>query len=247
MYLKHYGIEIINSPRILEKKSWIKWILKQNLSPEKTPWIINCGWLSTSDGDYRHHEANNYWVDYTEWIAEATLQIGGNLLSVGSCLELVPENQETYTNAKRESLKKIERSIPNGQWTWIRPYYIYSRTEPRPRVLNLAKASSISDGKLCLNNPDSKHDFISISDVVNGIWEVLINNLSGEIEIGSGFLTPVRQLILSQYPDLLIQKSGTANTKQNQENISQANNIKLMITGWRPNYTQRDLRNLDVH
>ena len=240
-YLKNIGVEIFESPKIIEREIWLKWIREQNLSSNQVPWIINCGWISTADSDYRQNEANLGWVNYTKWIAEAAMEIGAKLLCVGSCLEVIPQNQEVYTNAKRASLVQVKLEMSPTQWAWVRPYYIYSKSTGRPRVLELARRSAGEKKKLELYNPNATHDFISIGDVVSAIWVIMKENLWGEFDVGTGFLTCVSDLVKSQFPSLEIITATIDEPRSLNENFQVSEVSVLLRYGWLPVESIQDL------
>jgi nucleoside-diphosphate-sugar epimerase len=240
-YLKNIGVEIFESPKIVEREIWLKWIREQNLSSNQVPWIINCGWISTADSDYRENEANLCWVVYTKWIAAAAMEIGAKLLCIGSCLEVIPQNQEVYTNAKRASLVQVKLKMAPMQWAWVRPYYIYSKSRGRPRVLELARKSAGEKQKLELFNPNATHDFISVDDVVSAIWVILRENLWGELDVGTGFLTCVSDLVKSQFPSLEIVNAKRDEARSVNENFQVSEVSELHRCGWLPVASIQDL------
>jgi nucleoside-diphosphate-sugar epimerase len=240
-YLKNFGVEILESPKIVEKEIWFKWIREQNLSSAQAPWIVNCGWVSTADSNYRQNDRNNDWIDYTEWIAAAALEIGANLLSIGSCLELIPQNREVYTIAKRAAFDQVKLKMPPTQWVWVRPYYIYSKSKGRPRVLESARKSVRAKQRLELFNPNAAHDFISIHDVVSAIGVIMRENLWGEHDIGTGFLTRVSDLIHSQFPSLEVINATRDETRSLNENFLISEASALRKYGWLPLESIKDL------
>jgi nucleoside-diphosphate-sugar epimerase len=243
-YLEDFGVKILKSPKIGEKEIWDKWIREQNLTTAQVHWIINCGWVSTADSGYRQNNNNHDWINYTEWIAAAALEIGAKILSIGSCLEKVPQNQEVYTIAKRAAFDQMKSRMPPARWVWVRPYYIYSKSKGRPRVLELARKSAHAKQKLELLSPNATHDFISIHDVVSAIWVILKENLWGEFDVGSGFLTRVRDLINSQFPCLEIISANTYETRNLNENFQVSEVSELLKYGWLPLKSIKDLSHI---
>jgi hypothetical protein len=138
----------------------------------------------------------------------------------------------------------MKLKMPPTRWVWVRPYYIYSKSKGRPRVLELARKSAHAKQKLELLNPNAIHDFISIHDVVSAIWVILKENLWGEFEIGTGFLTRVSDLINSQFPSLEIISATRDETRSLNENFQVSEVSELLKYGWLPLESIKDLSHI---
>jgi nucleoside-diphosphate-sugar epimerase len=154
--------------------------------------ILHLAWISNSQKNYENNPDNLIW--YTRTIEFAASAIKANLLfiSIGTGAESESENQTLYVQSKRLTKHKLSNLTPGNLITWIRLFYIVDINERRPRIINeLFK----NDGDKIIMYGSVMNDYIFIEDVISGIDFILANNIFGEIDLGSGFLTSNRELV----------------------------------------------------
>jgi nucleoside-diphosphate-sugar epimerase len=152
---------------------------------------------------------------------------------VGTCLDKNPTPGNSYAAAKSELKNLLALEIANRQITWFRPFYIFNLDPGRPRILQELLANK--NGELVIHSPNTLNDYVYLEDVSTGMTTAIENDLRGQIDIGSGFLTSNRDFIdvmsrhlkfnVPIYEDNVVTRGDSANIEQ------------LLSIGWSPSKT----------
>lgn len=203
--------------------------------------ILHLAWISNSQKNYENNPDNLIW--YNKTIEFAALAIKANLLfiSIGTGAESENENQTLYVQSKRLTMNELSNLAPKNLITWVRLFYVVDITERRPRIINeLFKNNGI---KLIMHG-NTMNDYIFIEDVISGIDFILENNISGAIDLGSGFLTPNSKLV-TKICDLMGVQFPII--KHNFRSNGEVADIKkLTKLGWNPAHTTEFFQSKEI-
>jgi nucleoside-diphosphate-sugar epimerase len=200
--------------------------------------LLHLAWNSNSVPGYEKSLINRNWLSTSMQIARECKDNGISFVGVGTGLEEDQSNQSEYAQSKRKLREFLQSEIGFEYMSWIRPFYIFDIQEMRPRIVEaLFKQSKLDP--LVIKFGSSEIDYISSSDVVNGITEAVSANLCGVIDIGSGYLISNRKFVtavcLNEHIKIPLILDGSSGTP------SAANLTPLVSLGWTPTHTQRYL------
>jgi len=105
------------------------------------------------------------------------------LIAVGSCLEL-EQPDSAFAQAKNKVLRDIQSMELN--FIWPRVFYSYGNGQHPNSLLNSILDKIDKGQELSLANPGVAHDFVSISDVVEGLKKAAESEYIGPVDIGTG-------------------------------------------------------------
>ena len=123
---------------------------------------------------------------------------------LGSCLEYgehvgvisdntKPQGKDPFASAKIELHSFMEDT--GVRYRWLRPFYVYGK-EQRQTSLIPHLIQSFSEGNpVKLNSYSNSHDFINVHDVATAIWIASKSDKFGPINIGTGVLTSVGEIV----------------------------------------------------
>jgi nucleoside-diphosphate-sugar epimerase len=154
--------------------------------------VVQLAWNSNSKIDYHLSLANYEWRDLTINLSIFCQNNNIKFIGVGSCLDRKNSYINPYINSKFETKKQLLSMKSTNLITWVRPFYIISLEQKRPSII---RDYFESEDKFILKNPNEKLDYIFIEDIVTGFKSVIDNQIVGEVDIGSGFLTSNLDLI----------------------------------------------------
>lgn len=157
--------------------------------------FLHCAWLKTGTASYDADQANHVWADGTSLLAEECATRGIWFIGLGTCLEHVGPDVNEYTKSKirlRESLGLLGESLV---FTWLRIYWVLEPRLGRPRVLGRWLSAQQNGVPFAPKEPYRSLDFIHADDVASAIEVVLTKQLRGDIDVGSGTLRTVQQLL----------------------------------------------------
>lgn len=203
--------------------------------------ILHLAWISNSQKNYENNPDNLIW--YTKTIEFAASAIKENLLfiSIGTGAESESENQTLYVQSKRLTKHKLLNLTPSNLITWVRLFYIVDITERRPRIINeLFKNNGI---KIIMYG-SAMNDYVFIEDVISGINFILANNIFGEIDLGSGFLTSNSELITKICNLTGVQLPIIDNIFRSNGEV--ADTDKLTRLGWNPTLTTKFFQTKEI-
>ncbi|WP_157906166.1 NAD-dependent epimerase/dehydratase family protein [Candidatus Planktophila limnetica] len=199
--------------------------------------ILDLAWQSNKHDDYDNLKTHSKWQIETEYLARAAAKAGLKVYLVGTGEDDHPPASNKYATAKFQLKESLRDLIRAGQVIWLRPFYIVSIIQQRPRIIRGILESETSN--FTIESPQSTNDFILVEDVALGIIKCLENETSGEIDIGSGALTSNIQIarIVCDLRNLPIPKTGFKPMRQG--NIANIENLKKLK--WAPTYTKKFL------
>jgi len=105
------------------------------------------------------------------------------LIAVGSCLEL-EQPDSAFARAKNKVLSDIQNMGLN--FIWPRVFYSYGYGQHPNSLLNSILDKTDNGQEFSLVNPGIAHDFVSISDVVEGLKKAAESEYIGPVDIGTG-------------------------------------------------------------
>jgi len=149
--------------------------------------ILDLAWQSNNHDQYDKLETHNDWRKSTEHLARAAVKAGLKIYLIGTCEDNNPPTSNQYAIAKSKLKESLRDLIRSGAVVWLRPFYIVSISEMRPRLIRGILESESSN--FTIESPLSTNDFILVEDVAIAILRCLENEATGEIDIGSGLLT----------------------------------------------------------
>lgn len=158
--------------------------------------FLHLAWLQTGVAGYERDPANQEWAEAALQVIEVCAATGTWFLGTGTGLETdVGAEATPYLEAKQRIRRRLETSPSTLAWTWLRPRWIVSRSERRPRVLRAALEAADRGEVFAPSNPGVCLDFIDVHDVATAIVRVLEADLRGVQDIGSGRLRTVASLL----------------------------------------------------
>jgi nucleoside-diphosphate-sugar epimerase len=155
--------------------------------------ILCLAWQANSLSNYDDLSVHSSWLDSTYRLAELCVENRIKIYLIGTCLDSDPVSTNRYIQSKSLLKTKLTDEIFSGDVIWIRPFYIVSIDNMRPRIVQ-----SIFSGSQ-VRSPSSSNDYIMVEDLASGLLVVLEKGLSGKIDIGSGFLTTNKELAEAIY------------------------------------------------
>lgn len=186
--------------------------------------VIHCAWVPTSRNHYRHDPTNYQWLEATLAFASECSKSGIHLTLLGSGLDAGQESSP-YSRAKSELRNVIKLDFPS--FTFVRPQYVFSVMDLRPRLLRDLLLGDLT----VIKNPQARHDFIDVADVAHGIVLAAEGMVPGESYLGSG----VTHTVL----EFAHRARGTGRTPLAtcQPLDDSIKSVELQLRGWRPRNT----------
>ena len=157
---------------------------------------IHCAWSPSGSSNYGQTADHHLWTRRTLELLDVAEGAGVHSVLFGSVFDrpdrTSEDRQDPYCQAKRELRNELVQRPPQ-QWCLISPSYIFSPTEGRPSVVRDFVSHAGDWGQV--RQPQIEHDFIHIHDVVASTREAVARQRHGVLEIGSGRMHSVRQLL----------------------------------------------------
>ena len=201
--------------------------------------VINLAWASTSQAQYEHDPANHLWAAQSLEFALSVTRHCGHYITFGSAAELTGTAATPYADAKRHLLRGIRESLPPESWTWLRPQWVYSWVDRRPRLLAAARAESESGRMFRPRTATAHHDFIEVTDVAAATAVALKHTLKGELDIATGLELTVETFLRSLGIPCA---SGTSDDLPRSQPGRTQPSADLLVHGWRPVVSLQQLR-----
>lgn len=238
-YSKLNNIEVLVVPPIDLGTSLFNDFIEQAVKDKGAESLsfVLASWASTANNSYRSNLGNLEWPILIKFVTKTLENFSIPFIGLGSCMELSTDFEDNYTKSKRMARDTLETSMENGSWAWLRLYYVFSAIEKRPNLVNSA-IEAINDGSpIELWNSKKAHDFIAVEDVATAVCTVILNNIRGDVDVGSGFLSSVENFISAIFPKVKIVES-TKSMGNDRSSYSLPANIELLKKfGWGPNRT----------
>ena len=203
--------------------------------------VLHLAWSSTEHNNYQEDPENSSWGELGIDLLHECLALGFWYIATGSAADISgdPNYSSPYSEAKRHLRSIVEPYALSGQATWLRPQVVVSLADQRPRVVRqYLQRPPGSDFQI--NSPEAEFDFVEVRDVAQGIAATIRNGLTGVVDLGSGYLHSVAQLVTAvdsaedAKPNLrcLIATQGKSECRME----------PLLCIGWEPTHTRKLFR-----
>jgi len=163
---------------------------------------------------------------------------------IGSCLEYgdidgyindesIPNGKDSFAVAKIKLNQYVSKlGVP---YRWYRPFFVYGLGQNREALIPCLLRSLKNNEPLNIKSISNSHDFVSVSDVVKAIiLSSNLNSIMGEINIGTGVLTTVGDIVSAFYKQFSL--TFEIDFDRNPGLVSNSSKLKE-IAGWEPEFT----------
>ena len=226
--------------------NWIQGDLKDNdlvanLGEQEFRKLYHLAWdgLPNRSSEFSELNLNNS----IRLIENLVTKNGIELNIIGSCLEYGdlkgcvedgsrPNGRDPFAIAKIQ-LNQYVKSL-GVPYRWYRPFFVYGLGQHKDALIPSLLRSLKNDKPINIRSLSSSHDFVSINDVVKAITlSSNLNSIMGEINIGTGVLTTVGDIVSAFYKRFNL--TFDVDFQSNPGLVS--NSIKLKdITSWEPEF-----------
>lgn len=194
--------------------------------------VLHLAWSASSTPGYRTHADNAAWRQVTAEAAHACARNGIAFVALGTVVDDQP-GSDPYTEAKRGLRADLAELIDGERITWLRPFYVFDPDVPSPAVLRDATSARAAGQPVELASPHARHDFVHAADVGTAVVAAVQNRLGGAVDIGSGRLHRVSDLVEAVGADWTATPSAAAVAHAD----SAADTHALRAVGWAPRHT----------
>jgi nucleoside-diphosphate-sugar epimerase len=202
--------------------------------------VVHLAWAASSDPEYRTSDLNTEWFRATLDAINASLSINAEFFAVGTVIDdQIPA--DAYSAAKSALRAALAAPISSGQVTWLRPHYVFDPSAGRPRLLRAAMDAAQSSSAVSLRDPYASHDFVHAADVGAAIVAAVFAHLRGVIDIGSGRLHTVSDLVEACGAEWWAPSQATPTIALHDHRVARI--TPLTAIGWRPTETERYFAN----
>lgn len=189
--------------------------------------VVHAAWLSTGTESYREDPCNRCWADATSEFAEQCAEFEIPMYLMGSARELIPSDDSCYAQSKRILFDRMSPYLA-GAVTWVRPFWVYSRSEGRPALLQRCEEAT-EWKETGIHDPELLLDFIDVRDAVKAIAFCVNESLQGGIvEIGSGQLISIADMVRRLFPHI----RDAPRLDQERFMVRAADTSRLERAGW---------------
>jgi nucleoside-diphosphate-sugar epimerase len=198
--------------------------------------VVHLAWVASGTPGYRTSGDNERWLAATLELASACSTYGALLLATGTPLDREPSGADAYSVAKSALWQALSPAVADGRVGWLRPFYVIDPDRRRPALVEQALAARAEQRPLTLLTPESRHDFVHVSDVATAVCTAATHRLVGETEIGSGRLRAVRELVEALGVSW---QAGAPPADSTPPHVHVAANVaRLVDLGWSPTTTE---------
>jgi nucleoside-diphosphate-sugar epimerase len=198
--------------------------------------VVHLAWSASGRPDYRTTDDNERWVDTTLELVDAARAAGARVWLTGTVVDDEVDATDAYTRAKVRLKESLLPSIEQGAVGWLRPFYVFDEVRRRPAVVDLARAARDRGEAIHLRSPHQAHDFVHASDVGRAVVAAVAHGLTGEVQIGSGRLHTVAELVTRLGADWSADEDPAAPAPTHTDET--ADITRLIRTGWAPTRTE---------
>jgi nucleoside-diphosphate-sugar epimerase len=246
---KHLQITCVsrNPQKNFQNVNWVRGDLNNNdlisnLSKQKFKKLYHLAWDGLPDRSIEFSELN---LNNSKRLIENLVSKNDIELNViGSCLEYgdihglvldesIPNGKNSFSVAKIKLNQYIsELGVP---YRWYRPFFVYGLGQHREGLIPTLLRNLKNNQPLSIKSICNSHDFVAISDVVKAIiLSSNLNSIMGEINIGTGVLTTVGDIVSAFYKQFNLRFE----MKFDRNPGLVSNSYKLRkIAGWEPEFT----------
>ncbi|MDX6204510.1 MAG: hypothetical protein QOF39_567 [Frankiales bacterium] len=198
--------------------------------------VVHLAWVASGTPGYRGSADNERWLAATLELASACTDNDALLFATGSPLDREGAAADAYSGAKSALWQALLPAVSIGEIGWLRPFYVIDPDRRRPALVNQAIAARDAGHPLTLLTPESRHDFVHVDDVAAAVCAAATHRLTGEVEIGSGRLRTVRELV--EALGVAWQAADPAPEGSPPHAHLPANVARLVDLGWSPTTTE---------
>ncbi|MBT9545487.1 MAG: NAD-dependent epimerase/dehydratase [Candidatus Sericytochromatia bacterium] len=174
--------------------------------------LLHLAWYA-EPGKYLHASENLLWVQSSLALFQAFQRFGGQrILSAGSCLEydLQAGFCSELTTARKSSHLygncKHALHLMGEAWgrqmgisfAWAHLFYLYGPGEAPNRLVPAVFNAILAGETIKCSHGRQIKDFLHVQDVAEALVAVLLSDMQGAVNIGSGQPLSVRDLVLKQ-------------------------------------------------
>lgn len=171
--------------------------------------LLHLAWF-VEPGAYWTSPRNLDWVAASLALARAFADSGGTrLLGVGTCAEYqwgaprlvedqTPCRPATLYGASKDALHRLLRAAGPAlglSVAWARLFYLYGPGEGPNRLVSGAVATLRAGGTFATSHGRQRRDFLHVADAAAALAALLLHELQGPVNIGSGQAVPVRTIL----------------------------------------------------
>ena len=197
--------------------------------------LLHLAWSQTGVSGYERSAENMRWLKATANAIDTCSDTGTRFIGLGSCVEGANYENTRYRSAKMAAFSYAKRVLPSQQLTWLRPHWIFSFEDRRPRLIAEWDRAMRRGDEFIPLQPDLALDFIAVEDVASALLLTLRAELVGEIDIASGYLTTIRTVLrLAAGSEPQPSESGGSEWIKSGASISH-----LLDNSWVPEHTKR--------
>lgn len=223
----------------------------KQIAPEA---IIHFAWHTNPD-NYVNDDQNITWLNASQFLLQQFCKYGGKrFIFAGTCFQYDLSYgylTEDKTPLKSNSLYGICKNnfeqlaveyckLKNVSFASGRVFYLYGAQENKKRVVPYVVRSLLLGDVANCSHGNQIRDYLYVEDVANAFVEVLISNVEGAVNIGSGQPVELKTIFLSIAKMLekeKLLKLGAIEAKGKEPNLIVANNDKLkQMTNWKAKY-----------
>ncbi len=198
--------------------------------------VVHLAWVASGTPGYRSSADNAGWLAATLELTQACAKHNALLLATGTPLDREPADTDAYSAAKSALWQALSSQVAAGNVGWLRPFYVIDPARRRPALVDQALAAHEAGQPITLLTPDSRHDFVHVEDVATAVRTAAGHRLAGEIEIGSGRLRAVHELVEALG---VTWQAGDPPPDSSPPHAHEAANVaRLVDLGWSPITTE---------
>ena len=233
---------------LLDSQQSIKML--RNIQPTH---LLHLAWYA-EPGEYWNSIKNYHWVKASLTLFEEFTESGGKRVVVaGSCAEYdwgyknysedtTPLDPATLYGTCKNSLRLMLSSyaaLKGMSFAWGRIFSIYGPNEHPDRLCSSVIQALLRSQKITCSNGALVRDYLHVSDVASAFAALLVSDIQGPINIGSGFGTKLRDIVGKI--DEKIGNDGlldiaTKPSALNEPPIIISDTTRLDNIGWKPTY-----------
>ena len=157
--------------------------------------VLHLAWCAGGVRTYRSSPENQVWADVSHEVATLCARNEIAFVVTGTVLDDRDDATDAYASSKRMLRHALTPEIEAGAVTWARPFYVFDPERDRPEVLRVAHEADAAGRSAALKSPRAAHDFIHVMDVARGLLAVVEHRLTHVVDIGSGRLHTVSELV----------------------------------------------------
>jgi nucleoside-diphosphate-sugar epimerase len=193
---------ILDTNHVCKELNLLSSKINLDLDQIKPDIMVHTAWITTP-GVFWESQDNYKWIRASKKLIEEFSKSGGKYLVITStCAEYswdteIPLNessktspQSRYGKSKLELLNWLnQQQVP---FLWARTFFQFGLNEPNGRLVPSLIDSLLAGKEFEVKNPNDIRDFIFIEDVVQVLFNLIVKNHLGIINVGTGLGTSIR-------------------------------------------------------